>query len=70
MQLVKESATGRVGFIGVDPYGIRGHGEIIVSFSKITEPNAHLGHGYPSDDFVFVEPHQVSSYYRKKYGLV
>lgn len=66
--LVRNKVTGKVGVVGVDPYGIAGPGEIIVSFENARDPNPLLGNGYPRDDWEPVDADDVSPYYREKYG--
>lgn len=68
-QLVKHKSTGEVGVIGVDPFGIRGSGEIIVSFFHHKDPDPLLGSAYPRDEFEKVQPEEVSPHYRKRYGV-
>ncbi len=69
-QLVKVKATGKLGIVGCDPYQICGDGEIIVSFSRATDPDPNIGNGFALDDLVFVTPDQVSRYSRRKYNVL
>lgn len=69
MQFVRQKSTGRVGFIGVDPYCVCAEGEIPVSFAPATDPNRFLGNGCPRRDFKYIEEKKLSRYYRKKYGV-
>ena len=69
MKFMRQKSTGRIGIIGVDPYGIRSHGEIIVSFAPATDSNRYLGNGYPRKQFERVDEKDLTRYYRKKYRV-
>ena len=66
-QLVRHKQTGKVGFVGIDPYKIRGPGEIVVSFSRATDDAPMLGRGTPKIEWEEVQPQNVSRWYRRKY---
>lgn len=66
---VRQISTGKVGLIGVDPYQIRGPGEIIVTFENAKSENALLGHASPHTDFEVISPTEMTPYQRQKYGI-
>jgi hypothetical protein len=67
-QFVRHKLTGKYGVSGVDPYGICGPGEFIVTFSKSGDSDAWLGDGVPLKDWEVVPKEDTPQRIRKRFA--
>ncbi len=67
-QFLRNKTSGKWGVSGLDPYGIRGEGEVIITFSTDpTNPDGWLGNGYPATEWEVVAKEQVPPEIREQF---